>query len=422
MQVFPFNGHEYHFEHPAFLSWWAVLLLLVLVVAVRGLLDWFARSSLRRSYADPAQLDRTTRPLSLAGHAASTFCWFIVGVLLLIALAYPFEHNQPVRVPEGSTYAVVAFDGSPSADAEDYRDVLPTPALPDGTHPKPIGPWGSRGQVSRWITVNQLMAALPGNKMGFVAYTADARVASPLREDYGTLRWILTQTTWLTAPGGGSDPSEALKAALQALRKQYTMDQEAAGKPVKMKRQIIFLFTDGGISDLEKERSEDDKAIWERDFQTVLKDLAGLRAQAEKDGTAPPLVVLIGVGGEEAVPVPLYYTDGERVRNENGEPEFFPMGKEPQRTRLEEANILMLQQRIGAVVECKYQRIPMNWTEVERIKWVEDVIGGEKTTLGKRYYWDYPLLAAMTAIGLLFLRGRFRPSDEIVARRGLPNR
>jgi hypothetical protein len=200
------------------------------------------------------------------------------------------------------------------------------------------------------------------------------------------------------------------------------MDEEAAGKHVKMKRQVIFLFTDGGITDLEKEKSEDDKAIWERDFQAVLKDLAGMRAQSEQDGTTPPLVVLIGIGGEGAVPVPLYYTTGERVRNDKGEPEFFPLGKDPQKTRLEEANILMLQQRLNTVVECKYQRIPLNWAQVEGIKWVEDVIGGEKTTLGKRYFWDWPLLAAMSMIGLLFLRGRFRPSDDIVARRGLPNR
>jgi hypothetical protein len=340
----------------------------------------------------------------------------------MVALAYPYENNQPVRVPEGSTYAVIAFDGSPSAEAEDYRDVLPTPPLPDGSHPKPIGPWGNRGQVARWIAVNQLMPALPGNKIGFVAYTGDARVASPLREDYGTLRWILTQTNWLTAPGGGSDPTEALKAAIQALRKQYAMDEENAGRHVKMKRQVIFLFTDGGITDLEKDKSDEDKAIWERDFQALLKDLAGLRAQSEKDGTTPPLVVLIGMGGDQAVPVPLYYTNGERVRKEDGEPEFFPQGKEPQTTKLEEANVLMLQQRIGAVVDCKYVRITQNWAQVQQLKWVEDVLGGEKTTLGKLYHWRQPLFGAMALIALLFFRAMLRPSDEIVARRGLSER
>lgn len=416
------GGHAYQFEHPAFVSWWAVLLVVVGVVVVRGIIDWKARTSLRRRYADPSQLHKTSRPLSLAGHCISTLCWVTVGVLLMIALAYPYENNRPVRVPEGSTYAVIAFDGSPSAEAEDYREVLPTPPLPDGSHPKPIGPWGNRGQIARWIAVNQLMPALPGNKIGFVAYTGDARVASPLREDFGTLRWILTQTNWLTAPGGGSDPTEALKAALQALRKQYAMDEEAAGRHVKMKRQVIFLFTDGGITDLEQDKPDEDKAIWERDFQALLKDLAGLRAQSEKDGTTPPLVVLIGVGGDKAVPVPLYYTNGERMRKDDGEPEFFPQGKEPQTTKLEEANILMLQQRIGAVVDCKYVRIAQDWSKVEKLKWVDDVLGGEKTSLGKLYHWRQPLFGAMALIALLFFRAMLRPSDEIVARRGLSER
>lgn len=423
MESINFGGHVYQFDHPVFMLWWSVLGVVAFVLVVRGLVDWLARTSVRRSYSEPNQLERTTRPLSLTGHILSTGCWCAVGLLLFIALAYPYRPNEPLRVPEGSVYAVFAFDGSPSADAEDYRDVLPTAALPDGTHPKPIGQWGSRDQVARYIAVNKLMAALPGNKIGLVAYTADARVASPLREDYGTLRWIFTQTNWLTAPGGGSDPVEALKASVQALRSQYAMDQEKSEKHLLMKRQIIFIFTDGGITDLEKDKGQESHEIWQRDFERVLKELGGLKAQAEKDGVPPPMVVLVGVGGDSAIPVPLYYTTGERVRKENGDAAFFPFGAdEPLTTRLEEENILMLKNRINDVVPCKYVRIPLNWEEAEKIQWVENVIGGEKATLGKRYYWQYPLGAAMVLIAALFFRGRFRGTDDIVARRGLPTR
>jgi len=416
--------HAFKFDHPAFLQWWALLAVVVYVLIVRGLIDWLARTDVRR--------DRTSPRLSLAGHIVSTLGWCLVGLLLFMALSYPYEPNQALRVPEGTIYAAFGFDGSPSADAEDYRDILPTPALPDGSSPKPIGPWGSRDQVARWLAVNKLMNVLPNNKIALIAYTADARAVSPLRDDYDTLRWILTKTNWLTAPGGGSDPAEALKACIETLRKQYIDDQEAAApRHVKMKRQIIVIFSDGGITDLEKEKGQEAKEIWERDFERILKDLAGLKAQAEQDGVAPPLVVLMGMGGEQKIPVPLYYTDGERVRNDAGEPLFFSSKKpdegvtaaeNPDTTGIEEENLRMLERRIGAVVTCKYQRIPLNWQEIENLNLVENIFGGEKTTLGKHYYWEYPLIAAMALIVLLFVRGRFRPSDDIGSRRAIPSR
>src|SRR5207302_9049536 len=90
MNVLDFAGDGIRFAHPVFVAWWSLLLVVACVVAVRGLVDWLARTSVRRSYSDPANLERTTRPLSLFGHVLSTASWCLVALLLLAALSYPF--------------------------------------------------------------------------------------------------------------------------------------------------------------------------------------------------------------------------------------------------------------------------------------------------------------------------------------------
>lgn len=403
--------HLVEFDYEVYLRYFWVGVLFV--VACR-LLGYFALRTLREDYSKRENLGRTTRDLKWTGIAISTTFWSLVAVLVAIALSEPFVPNQPIEVPAGTINYVMAFDVSPSAEAEDYRDSLPPPRSPDGVVEQPVGPWGSRLQVARWLAVNKIMKAMPGNKKGLVAYTADARVVSLLRDDDSVVHDLLNNDEALTAPGGGSDPSDALRAAIQILRKQYDAK----------KQQVIFLFTDGGVSDLEEKTSKDDKDVWERDFERTLKELAALKEQALRSGVKPPKVVLVGVGGEQDVMVPLYYTTGERVRNERGEPDFFPYGApadKKEKTKLVESNIIMLKDRIGAVVDCQYIRISQNWAENEQLSWVKDVIGGQKSAVGKRYLTAYPLYAAMALIFLLFARGLFRSSDAIVRRRSLPS-
>lgn len=396
------------FERPHYLSyWWAGVLFVVLV---RGVSGYVARRALRNAYSDPRNLNRTTRPLSLTGQALSTAVWSVCAALLAVALAEPFATNQPVVVPQGSIHAVAVFGRSASDFTEDYANVLPRDEKTAGVKARAGGPWGSRYQVGAWIFIHRIMAAMPGNKIGLVAYTGDASVASQMREDYATLRWVMQETNWLDSPGDGSDPAEGLKAAIQVLRKQYD------GK----KRCIVFLFTDGGITALEKDKPPDAKAIWERDFARTLKELQGLKQQAEKDGGAEPEVIIIGLGGDEPLPVPLYYPNGDRARNQSGEPLYFPepgqtMDQAP-RSAIEKDNIAMLQARIGAIVRCRYVRIALNWGEIEKVNWVEDVIGGERSSLGKRYFFHYPLLTAMALMFLLFARGLVRKSDALDVR------
>lgn len=406
-------GHTLRFDHPEFIGLWVIVAVVAFIFFVR-LLGFVGMQLLRREYSAWETLKRTTRGVGMLGFSFSTAFWCLVGLLLTFALAEPYEENAAVRVPVGSIHAVFAFDESPSEGAEYYRGVMPTPPLPDGTHPAPLGPWGNNDQVARWIATERIMPAMPGNKIGLVAFTGESRVVSQLREDYSTLRYELRQSDWLTAPGGGSDPAEGLRASIQALRKAIGSREDL------QKQQLIFMFTDGGISDIEPQQNgkidEEAKSVWERDFGRCLQELGALAAAVKEADGKPPQVVLVGLGGDNETMIPLYWDTGERIRDENGEPDWFPYGEPKDKkltTRYSAENMKMLQERIGAVVPCKVLRMPLDWGQIEKTEWVKDVLGGTKASFGKRYWAELPLNCAMVLMALLFMRVITRPSDQL---------
>ncbi len=408
------NGHTIKFDHAVYVSFEAMAAVLAFVLAVR-LLNFLSHRLARGDWSPEETLRHTTRRSSFVGFLFSTTLWCAMAAAWMVALSEPYEESAQIQVPEGSMHVMVNIDESPSEAAEYYRRVLPTPALPDGTHPPPVGPWGSNEQVMRYLITEKIMPKIPGNKIGIVAFTSDARVVSQLREDYGTLRWMLTQTDWVTAPGGGSDPSEALSASIQALQKGIRKTEDLR------KRQVIFIFSDGGITDIEPKQDsgkidEEARAIWERDFARTLKNLAALKSACLAEGGEEPLVVLVGVGGETEERVPLYWSTGERVRDEKGELQWFPFGtpadKAP-RTKFNEKNLLMLKDRIQAVTACRYQRVPLDWQAIEKIEWVKDVIQSSHSAVGKRYWTDVVLDTTMVLLALIFALAIFHRSDEI---------
>jgi uncharacterized membrane protein len=418
-----FFNHVLAFDHPEYVSRNVILYVLAFVAAAR-LLSYLGSRLQRGGWSPDETLRRTTRGVSLFWFAVVSALWGVLAVAGLAALSEPYEDNAAIQVPVGGVRAVFALDESGSEGAEYYRFTMPMPVLPDGTKQMPIGPWGSNEQVMRWLCTKKIMPQMPGNKIGLVAFTADARVVSQLREDYDTLEWMLNQTDWLSAPGGGSDPSEGLSASIQALRKGIRSEDDLK------KRQIIFIFCDGGITDIEPQQDsgkvdEEAKKIWFRDFGRTLKSLQALKDACLQAGGESPEVILVGLGGDTAEKVPLYYDTGERVRNEKGEPQFFPFGAPPEKvpiTKFNEANLKMLQQRINEVVPCRYQRIPLNWDEVEKIDWVKDVIHGTRTSIGKHYWTEWPLLATMALLALLCGRGIFHSTDAIARNRAPAHR
>lgn len=376
-------GRFVEFEHPEYLwySW-----VPVLVVAALSLASWYTLKKFQKSYANPEHLKRTTRTSSFAGAIFKTLGWSVVAFALCAALSEPYEKNADMSVPQGSLHVVGAFDVSLSMAAEDYRFARPTP---DGG--PPIGAWGSRLGMAKEEFSEQIFKSIPGNKIGLVTYTADGYPQSPLIEDYGTVRYILHDSGWmgiLSAPGGGSDFVQGLRLSIHTLRRDFD----------KSKRQVIFLFSDGGAPTFE---DPNEQAQWQKELQETLEELNALRTACGGNLA----VIVVGVGGYEDQMIPVYNRSGERV-------DWFPLDKEEKaKTKLDDAGLKELANKVGGTYVWLNTdgktKLPINWASV---------IGGQRTVQGKLPLSGYPLLCAMVVITILILRGFFRPSDQIAPR------
>jgi hypothetical protein len=363
--------HNIQFERPEFLtfSWIAVTVIGLLV-----LFGFINLLLLRRSYAQEENMKRTTRTPKMIGGIGTALGYGLVAFLLMCALADPYEDNQPTMIPAGSVNLVGAFDVSNSMAAEDYRELLPTPALADGTHPAPIGPWGSRLAMARALFTTQVMNALPGNEIGVAVYTADPWPISPLNRDYSTLRRMLA-TGWLRiggAPGGGSDFIEGLRISVETLRQDYD----------PKKRQIIVLFSDGGVN-LE---SEKEKQEWAESYENAVKEVKALKAE----------VIVVGLGSKQPQLVPIYHPQTlQRVG-------WFPLAapeNKKETTAVDTEALRKLADRVGG----KFVYIDPQSEASLNIDWV-NTIGGTRESQGKFYWTSAPLLAAMVCFCLLMLR------------------
>ena len=384
------NGHEIQFEHPEFITWGWLSLVFVVAVCVFGYVNLVA---LRNRYASPKHLDRTTKPISTTSLVARTVAYTLLSLLLSVALAGPFLPDQPTTIPSGTINMVGAFDVSISMAAEDYRDSVPPPLEPDGTAAKPVGPWGSRLMMSKYVMTEQIMKSMTGNRVGLGTYSGEPWPQAPLCEDYGTLRFMLTDTDWIgigKAPGEGSDWIKGLKLAVQTLQRDYDP---------KM-RQIVVLFSDGGLPDF---KDADVKADWEADLKAVVAELEALKAE----------LLIVAVGSKTPQLVPIYHPrTWQRV-------DWFPFGapeNEKEKTALDEQSL----QKLLAL----YPSAQLVWLDPQSPAvldhdWVK-TIGGTKTTLGKLSLAHYPLAAALALFALVMLRGFFRSSDQVPPRPTFP--
>jgi hypothetical protein len=397
-----FFGQHIEFNNPEMLSggWLGLTLVFVAVVCAFGFLSLLA---LRNSYANKENLDRTTRALSFAGAAAKAVIIGLIGVLLCIAAADPFEPNSATVVPEGTLQIAAAFDVSPSMGAEDYRDVLPTETGPDGSRIMPTGPWGSRLMVAKWLFVNQVMKQLPGNEIALATFTADPWPQWPVADDYGTIRFILTDTGWMgigSAPGGGSDFIQGLKMGIRQLKLNY---DPVSGKLLydPNKRHVIFLFTDGGL-EFEDER---EKAGWEKEYAATVAEAKAMKAE----------VIIVGIGSDTPQLVPIYHPfTMERI-------DWWPFRKDPkEKTKLDEEQLIKLRDRLVASgLDARYKRIPTEGEASLNVDWI-GTVGGTKVSQGKRSLLQYPLLGAIGLFVLLIGRGLWTRNHAAPTRPRIP--
>lgn len=248
----------FRFNDPVWL--WALTLLPVLVflmlqasAARRRALEAFAEVELVRRLT--GSVNRVVRRWKAVLQVAA------VG-LLAIALARPQFGSRVETVRSSGQDIVVAIDLSQSMLAED------------------VSP--NRLERAR-LAVYRLMEGLSGDRIGLVAFAADAFVQSPLTLDYRAAGMFLNAMTPDLMPIQGTDLGAAVRVSLEALEKGARESR------------VLILVTDA-------EDHEDD-------FGELLSELRDVE------------VYIVVIGTNEGAPIPVYDDQGVQqsfLRDEDG--------------------------------------------------------------------------------------------------------
>jgi Ca-activated chloride channel homolog len=243
---------------------WLWALVLVPLLAVLHLAASARRRKSLAAIGDPALVEKLTANVSLAARRWKTSLALGAVALLALALARPQFGTRVETVVSRGQDIVVAVDLSQSMLAE---DVVP-----------------SRLERAR-LSILRLIQRLDGDRIGLVAFAADAFVQSPLTIDYSAAGMFLDAMHPDLISVQGTDLGAALRVSLDALEKG---GREAG---------VVLIVTDG----------EDH----EEDFESQL-------ARAAEMGVR---VHVVGVGTTEGVPIPVFDPQGRRtgfLRDEEG--------------------------------------------------------------------------------------------------------
>jgi Ca-activated chloride channel homolog len=243
---------------------WLWALALVPLLATLHLAASARRRKHLAAIGDPALVEKLTASVSLAARRWKTSLALGAVALLALALARPQFGTRVETVVSRGQDIVVAVDLSHSMLAE---DVVP-----------------SRLERAR-LSILRLIQRLDGDRIGLVAFAADAFVQSPLTIDYSAAGMFLDAMHPDLMPVQGTDLGAALRVSLDALEKG---GREAG---------VVVIVTDG----------EDH----EEDFESQL-------ARAAEMGVR---VHVVGVGTAEGVPIPVFDPQGRRtgfLRDEEG--------------------------------------------------------------------------------------------------------
>ncbi len=232
---------------------WALSLMPVFVALV-----WMAARSRRRAlerFADSDLVEKLTESVDLRARRRKNALRVAALGLLVVALARPQFGNRVETVRSVGQDIVVALDLSRSMLAE---DVAP-----------------NRLERAR-LAILRLIRQLDGDRVGLVAFAADAFVQSPLTIDYGASAMFLSAMEPDLMPVQGTDLGAALRVSLDAL--------EEGARDAR----VVVLVTDG----------EDHEDAFAEEL-----------ARAVQSGVQ---VYLVGVGATEGAPIPLYDGQGRR--------------------------------------------------------------------------------------------------------------
>ncbi|MDA0327969.1 MAG: VWA domain-containing protein [Gemmatimonadetes bacterium] len=245
------------------IAWlWALGLVPMLVA-----LMWVAARSRRRAldrFGESELVKKLTDSVDGPARRWKAVLQVVTVALMAVALARPQFGNRLETVRSVGQDIVVAVDLSQSMLAE---DVAP-----------------NRLERAR-LAILRLMRQLDGDRIGLVAFAADAFVQSPLTVDYSAAGMFLNAMHPELMPVQGTDLGAAMRVSLDAL--------EQGARDAR----VLVLVTDG-------EDHEDD---------------FGAQMQRAVEGGVQ--VYLVGIGSTEGVPIPVFDDAGQRqgfLRDEDG--------------------------------------------------------------------------------------------------------
>jgi Ca-activated chloride channel family protein len=227
----------------------------VAAVRRRGALDAFGDSDL---------VAKLTATVSVSARRWKVALVLSAVGLAVVALARPQFGTRVETVRSVGQDIMVAVDLSRSMLAED------------------VSP--SRLERAR-LAILRLMSGLDGDRIGLIAFAAQAFVQSPLTTDYAAAGMFLNAMHPDIMPVQGTDLGAALRVSLDAL------DQGARDA------RVVVIVTDG-------EDHEDD-----------------FEAELERAASTGVRVHVVGIGSSEGVPIPVFDAQGRRegfLRDEDG--------------------------------------------------------------------------------------------------------
>ena len=274
-----------------------------------------ARRQALEAFAEAPLARKLTASVSIAGRRWKALMQLTSVGLLVIALARPQFGTRVETVRSVGQDIVVAVDLSRSMLAE---DVAPT-----------------RLERAR-LTILRLMGNLEGDRIGLVAFAADAFVQSPLTIDYSAAGMFLQAMHPDMMSVQGTDLGAALRVSLDAL--------EVGAREAR----VVIVVTDG----------EDHEGDFEGELERAVRN--GVR------------VHVVGIGSTDGVPIPDYDERGNRIGFlRDGEGNVVT-------TRLDELTLRTIAEGTGA----SYVRAGAGGTAFEDL--VDEITGVEGEALDER--------------------------------------